>query len=325
MGGVTRLEERTLGRDQILAILSAGNEAPAGGLGFQARHLDRAELQPAHELAALAAGDLAVEADQDRPGLDGVAFAHMDRGHPSAARMVDDLDPAGGLDGTRGMDDLVDLRPGKPPQQGQQECGNAGDQGTRQRRRSTLQALAGELGLAVHIAGGQHRPYPQPVACKLGADGRIRSSTSSAVPVWTTLPSRSRTTRSQACSTAGRWVTTITVRPLAGAADIGEQRRLGRGVQRAGGLVEHEHARVAHDRPGQRDQLALPQRQPEPALAEHGLIALGQAADELVGADEPGGGDDAGAGASAAPSAMFSAIVPANSCTSCGTTPIWAR
>ena len=97
------------------------NDSLGLGLGFQARHLDRAQLQPAHELAALAAGDLAVEADQDRPGLDRVAFAHVDRRHAAAARMVDDLDPAGGLDGTRRMDDLVDLRPGEPPQQGQQQ------------------------------------------------------------------------------------------------------------------------------------------------------------------------------------------------------------
>ena len=78
----------------------------------------------------------------------------------------------------------------------------------------------------------------------------------------------------------------------AGAADVLQEMCLGRRVQGARRLVEHEHARVAHDRPGHRDQLALAQRQPGAALAQHGLVALGEAADEPVGADEPGRRDD---------------------------------
>ena len=82
------------------------------------------------------------------------------------------------------------------------------------------------------------------------------------------------------------------MRPLPARRMLRQQMRLGRGVQGAGRLVENEHARVADDGPGHGDQLALAQRQAGAALAEHGLVALGQAADELVGADEAGGGDD---------------------------------
>ena len=47
----------------------------------------------------------------------------------------------------------------------------------------------------------------------------------------------------------------------------------------------------AMQRPRQRDQLALPGRQPAAALADLGLVAVRQPLDELVRAHRPGGGD----------------------------------
>ena len=53
-------------------------------------------------------------------------------------------------------------------------------------------------------------------------------------------------------------------------------------VERAGGLVEHEHRRVAQDRPGDRDALLLPAGEAEAALADDGVVAVGQPGDDLV-------------------------------------------
>src|SRR5919205_505517 len=57
---------------------------------------------------------------------------------------------------------------------------------------------------------------------------------------------------------------------------------LGLGVQRAGRLVEDEHRRVAQDRPRDRDALLLAAREPVAALADHGVVAVGQRGDERV-------------------------------------------
>ena len=57
-------------------------------------------------------------------------------------------------------------------------------------------------------------------------------------------------------------------------------RLLGRGVDRGGGVVEHEDARVDHQRPRDRDPLALAAGERQPALADHGVVAVGQLGDE---------------------------------------------
>ena len=56
-------------------------------------------------------------------------------------------------------------------------------------------------------------------------------------------------------------------------------------VDRGGGLVEDEDARVGEQRTRERDQLALAQREAHAALAELGLVAVLQLARERVGAD----------------------------------------
>ena len=62
-----------------------------------------------------------------------------------------------------------------------------------------------------------------------------------------------------------------------------------RWVDRAGGIVEHEHPRVGEDRAGERDTLPLAAAEREATLAEEGVVAEGQAQDEVVGTGKPRG------------------------------------
>ena len=59
-----------------------------------------------------------------------------------------------------------------------------------------------------------------------------------------------------------------------------------RRVDRAGGVVEHEHPWVGEDRPGDGDALALAPAEREAAFADHRVVAVGQVVDELGGAGE---------------------------------------
>src|SRR6185312_7976249 len=54
-------------------------------------------------------------------------------------------------------------------------------------------------------------------------------------------------------------------------------------VERAGRLVEDQDARIIEQRPRDRDALSLAARQGVAALADHGVVALGHAEDEVVG------------------------------------------
>ena len=54
------------------------------------------------------------------------------------------------------------------------------------------------------------------------------------------------------------------------------------GIERAGSLVQQQQACMLENRACNGDALALPARQPRAALAEEGLVALGQTADEFV-------------------------------------------
>ncbi len=64
---------------------------------------------------------------------------------------------------------------------------------------------------------------------------------------------------------------------------------LARDVEQRRGLVEDEHGGGGQERPRERDQLALPGRQPAAALADRGVVALRQRRDEVVRSDHPGG------------------------------------
>ena len=63
--------------------------------------------------------------------------------------------------------------------------------------------------------------------------------------------------------------------------------RLGRRVDRRGRVVEDQDARVDDERARDRDALALAARERDPALADHGVVALRQPLDELVRLREP--------------------------------------
>ena len=93
-----------------------------------------------------------------------------------------------------------------------------------------------------------------------------------------------------------RWAITMVVRPA--------RRRWRASVMRASlgasrllvALVRNQQGRVGDPGPGEGDQLALPGGQEGAALADLGVVAVGQAGDDLVGPDRPGGRLDLGPG-----------------------------
>ncbi|CAA9321894.1 MAG: hypothetical protein AVDCRST_MAG40-1504, partial [uncultured Gemmatimonadaceae bacterium] len=70
--------------------------------------------------------------------------------------------------------------------------------------------------------------------------------------------------------------------PLHEPLERGEDDGLRARVDRGGRLVEDEDRRVLEEGAGHRDALALAARQARPALAEEGVVALGQGGDEVV-------------------------------------------
>ena len=74
------------------------------------------------------------------------------------------------------------------------------------------------------------------------------------------------------------------------AVDRGLDGALGLGVERARRFVEDQDRSLGEDGPGDRHPLALAAREPEPELAGHRVVALGQPFDELVGRGGLGGG-----------------------------------
>ena len=65
-------------------------------------------------------------------------------------------------------------------------------------------------------------------------------------------------------------------------------RPLGQVVERARRLVEDQHVGIVVERAGDADALALPAREPDPALADLGGVAVGKLAhDEVVQLGDP--------------------------------------
>ena len=85
---------------------------------------------------------------------------------------------------------------------------------------------------------------------------------------------------------AGRWAMISVVRPLHHLGERGADLVLLRRVDGRGRVVEDQHARVGEDRAGDRQPLALAAREREAVLAEQRVVAVGQLADEVVGAGE---------------------------------------
>ena len=78
---------------------------------------------------------------------------------------------------------------------------------------------------------------------------------------------------------------TIAVRPAEQPAQALLDPGLGVDVDVGRRLVEHEDARVGDQGAGERDELALAGRELRAALADLGVVAVLERADELVGAD----------------------------------------
>ena len=66
---------------------------------------------------------------------------------------------------------------------------------------------------------------------------------------------------------------------------------LGVGIDGGGGLVQDHHRGIRHRRPGDGDELPLALGEPGAVAGEHGLVALGQPGDEVVGVGQLGGVD----------------------------------
>ena len=95
-------------------------------------------------------------------------------------------------------------------------------------------------------------------------------------------PWSSTTMRSALCTVASRCAMTSVVRSGHRRLERGLHHALAFGVERAGRFVEQQQRRVLQHRPRDRDALALAARQAHAALAEEGLVALGQGGDEVV-------------------------------------------
>ena len=77
------------------------------------------------------------------------------------------------------------------------------------------------------------------------------------------------------------------VRPFIASRRPSADLRLGGRVDRGGRVVQHEDPRVDRERPGDREPLPLAARERDPALADDGVVAVGEAFDELVRLREP--------------------------------------
>jgi hypothetical protein len=117
----------------------------------------------------------------------------------------------------------------------------------------------------------------------------------------------------------------ITVRPAQRGPKAAQQLLLGRGIERAGRLVEDQDSRIADQRAGDAEQLALAHRQSLARARPARCCSLRQALDEIVRADEAGGSDDARRILVGDAHRDVVQHRSAKSCTSCGTAPIWAR
>ena len=127
----------------------------------------------------------------------------------------------------------------------------------------------------------QAEPYPPALRASPPRRGKAGGPAASSHPSLTRPPS-TRISRSQAASVVARWATVTRVRSAAQSLQGGEHRRLGGLVERARRLVEDEQARPAVEGAGEADALALAAGEPDAALADMGLEALGQAGEEGV-------------------------------------------
>ena len=142
------------------------------------------------------------------------------------------------------------------------------------------------IGCGCDVPCGAFMPARPLAACATGAHtapAPLRSSRSCG-PISTMRPLSITTMRWAWRTALRRCAMTITVRPLQIARHVALHDRLALVVERAGGLVEDQDARVGEQRPRDRDALALAAGEARALLADHRVVALGQLADEVMGA-----------------------------------------
>ena len=145
-------------------------------------------------------------------------------------------------------------------------------------------------GVEVLGHAGDVTPLPRPSRRTARSSARARPAARSCVPCSSTRPCSSTTIRSARRIVDSRWATTKAVRPASRRLEGLLDDALGGDVDARGGLVEDQQSRVREQRPGERHELALADREHRAALGDRGVVALGQALDEAVGADRRGGG-----------------------------------
>ena len=121
---------------------------------------------------------------------------------------------------------------------------------------------------------------------------RRAASSSAWVPRSTMRPSSSTRIWSAAWIVDSRWAITIDVRPASAVAErlLDQQpRSRSRG---GGGLVEDHDGGVLEQHAGDGQALLLAARQPVAALADDGVVAVGQRGDDVVDARGPARGHD---------------------------------
>ena len=156
-----------------------------------------------------------------------------------------------------------------------------------------MRAAGGECdrlsGFSTFVQAGPTRRRARCRARRAPRSGRRRRAARRACRARRSCPWSSTTIWSASRTVERRWAMTIVVRPSASRRERLLDRALRLHVERARGLVEHEHGRVAQDRPGDRDALLLPAGEAEAALADDGVVALGQRRDDVVDLGGAGG------------------------------------
>ena len=116
--------------------------------------------------------------------------------------------------------------------------------------------------------------------------------------------------RSAPITLDSRWAKISVVRPAHEPVERLLDQRLALRVHRRQRLVQHQDRRVAQQRAGDGDALALAAREPHAALADHRLVALRQARDELVALAARAAASSSAGVASGRPMRMLSSTVP---------------
>ena len=300
---------------------SAGNLTVLGAvaLAFEARLAGGKLVEALGDDGQVGARDGVVETHHDVALLDAVAVAHAQFADDAAGRMLNLLDV--GIDDDRALgDQCAGQRHGAGP------AADAAGQHDDDHQPGQRVATDGSAGVPFGLASG-HELRRSRFGTTLSERAAVavsrcstRASTSSLGPnawarPWFIISSmidagdRARPMGDDDDDAAA----------VAHAHDGLAERFVALGVEIGVRLVQHDQERIAVERARERDALRLPGRERGAAFADLGLVALGQADDQIMDAGRRGCRDDRlGDRADSAKRPMFCATVPANSSTSCG-------